>query len=143
VFLWSLLPLPQVLAFRADGFQSPPSNEDLVTMPSMPAPILTSAQAWGHTTGQATATAPEGVTFTQASQIAKLAADAGRSAGIHCSTPADAAKQQLLAAPGVSRAEIGPLVSSAVEVHGHSYARRPRVDGNQPFPGCAVQGLDA
>ena len=72
VCLCSLLPLPQVLAFRADGFQSPPSNEDLVTMPSMPAPILTSAQAWGPTTGQATATAPDGSTFMQASRIANL-----------------------------------------------------------------------
>jgi hypothetical protein len=34
-------------------------------------------------------------------------------------------------------------VSSAVEVHGDSYTRRPRHGGNQPFPGCAVQGLDA
>ena len=67
MFRCSLVPLPQVLAIRADGFESPPSNEDIVTTPALSGPILTSATPWGPTTGQAVATAPAGVTFSQAS----------------------------------------------------------------------------
>jgi hypothetical protein len=76
----------QVVAVKANGDESPPSNEDIVNMPSMPAPILTSAQAWGPTTGQATAAAPVGVTFSQASPITMHGADQLLSGSInmHC-----------------------------------------------------------
>ena len=57
----------QAVAVKANGDQSPPSNKDFITMPSLPGPILTSAKPWGPTTGQAVATAPAGVAFSQAS----------------------------------------------------------------------------
>jgi len=51
------------VAIKPDGTRSPPSNEDIFTTPGMP--ILTSAEAYGPTTGQATAAGPAGVTYTQ------------------------------------------------------------------------------
>ena len=56
----------QVVAIKSGGQTSPPSNEDIFTTPDN-VPVLTSAEAWGPTTGQATATPPVGVTFTTVS----------------------------------------------------------------------------
>lgn len=65
----------QATASKLDGTTSLPSNEDLFTTPAeqqrQPVlPLLTSATAWGPTTGGATATAPAampaGLNFTQA-----------------------------------------------------------------------------
>ena len=56
-----------VVAVKSNGQTSPPSNEDIFTTPSI-APILTSATAWGPTTGQAPATPPPGVTHTSVRQ---------------------------------------------------------------------------
>ena len=56
----------QAVAIKSTGQVSPPSNEDMLTTPGN-APILTSAEAWGPTTGQATATPPAGVTYTRVS----------------------------------------------------------------------------
>lgn len=53
-----------LVAQRADGSRSPPSNEAVVTMPSV-TPQLTSAQAYGPTTGKATATGAKGVTYAR------------------------------------------------------------------------------
>lgn len=65
-----------VVAVKPDGTtKSPPSNEAIFTTPSE-APVLTSADATGPTAGHATATPPEGVTFTKVG---------GGSPGVHCS----------------------------------------------------------
>ena len=61
-------PLLQAVGVKPDKTQSPPSNEDIVTMPSLPGPIITSAKPWGPTTGQALATAPEGVSFSEVTE---------------------------------------------------------------------------
>ena len=63
--LHKTLALPQAIAVKANNEQSPPSNEYIITMPSMPGPILTSVKPWGPTTGQAVATAPAGVFFSE------------------------------------------------------------------------------
>ena len=60
--------LLQAVGVTPDGTKTPPSNEDIFTTPATGAPVLTSAEAWGPTTGQATATPPEGVTFTSVGQ---------------------------------------------------------------------------
>jgi hypothetical protein len=39
--------------------------------PCEAAPILSSAQAWGPTTGQATATAPPGIKFTKVHHLSR------------------------------------------------------------------------
>lgn len=56
----------QAVAVRSTGQTSPPSNEDIFSTPSN-APELTSAEAWGPTTAQTTATPPPGVTYTTVS----------------------------------------------------------------------------
>ena len=64
------MPALQVVAKKPDGTSSPPSSEVILTTPTAGAPILTSADAWGPTSGQATATPPEGITFTSVRQCA-------------------------------------------------------------------------
>lgn len=56
----------QVVATKSNGQISSPSMPDTFTTPSN-APILTSAEAWGPTAGQATATPPPGVTYANVS----------------------------------------------------------------------------
>ncbi len=65
----------QVVAVKQTGQTSPPSNEDIFTTPES-APILTSADAWGPTAAQATATPPPGVTYKSVSSNA-IGADDG------------------------------------------------------------------
>jgi len=51
------------VAIKPDGTRSPPSNEDTFT--TLAEPILTSAESFGPTTGQATATGPADANYTQ------------------------------------------------------------------------------
>ena len=75
------MPALQVVAKKPDGTSSPPSNEEIFTTPSAGAPVLTSADAWGPTSGQATATPTPGITFTSVRHHAVLAVTPQRTPG--------------------------------------------------------------
>ncbi|KAL4448135.1 hypothetical protein ABPG75_005354 [Micractinium tetrahymenae] len=77
----------KVVARKADGTTSPPSNEDIFTTPD--APLLTSALAWGPTTGQATASGSAGMAFASWKFLARpIAGDGASGATVPASGPA-------------------------------------------------------
>ena len=148
--------LLQAVGVKADGkTKSPPSNEDIINLPSLPRPMLTSAQAWGPTTGQAVATAPLSVTFSQVTERRPRHDMCGLN-GIQlvlsglCQAPPGSgyAVNVWRHSPSHSPSTTSPLpllshVYSAVQVHSNTCGRRQACDCHQSDARCPFQGFAA